>query len=279
MCRARRRRLLSQFEDLQQCYLRLRNPKKRPAQPLKLPQLSANKQQALDQPAKRIKQEPDMGVQPPSDSAGSHPLGGAHPGEPDSINQAQDKQQDGCYTAAPQNGIGGAHSDGAGMPAHSHPAGRASSNGHADPEKGWSHKGFPDKGPSENGYRQNSVAESGKGGMAGNSQHLSDQQHATAKVVGPADEEGLAEFSRMLSVFTHCARLKVIAQLPRTSNAHCSNILSSIEFDRDGQVRPAVYALFPLKSITLCMPSAFGRHVTAQDCCCATACCSYLLMC
>lgn len=63
-----------------------------------------------------------------------------------------------------------------------------------------------------------------------------DQQPAALNVVGPADEEGLAEFSRMLSVFTHCAKLKVIAQLPRTSNAHCSNILSSIEFDRDSQV-------------------------------------------
>lgn len=77
----------------------------------------------------------------------------------------------------------------------------------------------------------------------GTSQLAPQQQHAatdadvvSSEVVGPADEEGLAEFSRMLSVFTHCARLKVIAQLPRTSNAHCSNILSSIEFDRDAQV-------------------------------------------
>ena len=55
-------------------------------------------------------------------------------------------------------------------------------------------------------------------------------------VTGPADEEGLAEFSRMLSVFTHCGRLKVIAQLLRPSNQHSSSILSSIEFDRDSEV-------------------------------------------
>ncbi len=57
-------------------------------------------------------------------------------------------------------------------------------------------------------------------------------------VTGPADEEGLAEFSRMLSVFTHCGRLKVIAQLLRPSNQHSSSILSSIEFDRDSEVHP-----------------------------------------
>ena len=55
-------------------------------------------------------------------------------------------------------------------------------------------------------------------------------------VSGPADEEGLAEFSRMLSVFTHCGRLKVVAQLLRPSNQHSSSILSSIEFDRDSEV-------------------------------------------
>ena len=55
-------------------------------------------------------------------------------------------------------------------------------------------------------------------------------------VTGPADEEGLAEFSRMLSVFTHCGRLKLLAQLLRPSNQHSSSILSSIEFDRDSEV-------------------------------------------
>lgn len=55
-------------------------------------------------------------------------------------------------------------------------------------------------------------------------------------VTGPADEEGLAEFSRMLSVFAHCGRLKVVAQLLRPSNQHSSSILSSIEFDRDSEV-------------------------------------------
>ncbi|KAK9823349.1 hypothetical protein WJX72_002097 [[Myrmecia] bisecta] len=53
---------------------------------------------------------------------------------------------------------------------------------------------------------------------------------------GTAAAAGLAEFSRMLSVFTHCGKLKVIAQLPRASTRQSSSILSSIEFDRDSQV-------------------------------------------
>ena len=62
------------------------------------------------------------------------------------------------------------------------------------------------------------------------------QAPASSAITGPADEEGLAEFSRMLSVFTHCGRLKVVAQLLRPTNQHSSSILSSIEFDRDGEV-------------------------------------------
>ena len=81
------------------------------------------------------------------------------------------------------------------------------------------------------------AGEEGTSQLAPLLQHAAtDAEVVSSEVVGPADEEGLAEFSRMLLVFTHCARLKVIAQLPRTSNAHCSNILSSIEFDRDAQV-------------------------------------------
>ena len=64
----------------------------------------------------------------------------------------------------------------------------------------------------------------------------SSQAPASSAITGPADEEGLAEFSRMLSVFTHCGRLKVVAQLLRPTNQHSSSILSSIEFDRDSEV-------------------------------------------
>ena len=77
-------------------------------------------------------------------------------------------------------------------------------------------------------------------GSKGDSKAAEPQYNASeggkAAITGPADEEGLAEFSRMLSVFTHCGRLKVIAQLLRPSNQHSSSILSSIEFDRDSEV-------------------------------------------
>lgn len=216
-CRARRRRLLSQFEDLQQCYLRLRNPKKRSAQPLVPTQQSANKQQqpSASQPgAKRIKQEPDIGLQGPSDAASSDPLGGLHPLNSDSAKQLQSKQQNGFHAGEPQSNA---------VLAHARLNGKASSSAKAA-QKG------------HHVQHHSSTDERAKADLERIQKHDLDQQHGAAEVVGPADEEGLAEFSRMLSVFTHCARLKVIAQLPRTSNAHCSNILSSIEFDRDGQV-------------------------------------------
>ncbi|KAK9916220.1 hypothetical protein WJX75_000186 [Coccomyxa subellipsoidea] len=61
------------------------------------------------------------------------------------------------------------------------------------------------------------------------------QQGETA--VGPLlAPGGLAEFSRMLSVFTHCSKLKVVAELPRASARQQAAILSSIEFDRDRAV-------------------------------------------
>lgn len=61
LCRARRRRVLSQFEDLQQCYLRLRKSGKTPAAAAGLP--SSPFQQATVEsggskpPSKRLKQE------------------------------------------------------------------------------------------------------------------------------------------------------------------------------------------------------------------------------
>ena len=83
-------------------------------------------------------------------------------------------------------------------------------------------------------------------GGAGGAPEPLPSSHARA-VTGPADEEGLAEFSRMLSVFTHCGRLKVVAQLQRSSNQHSSSILSSIEFDRDSEVG--------WSHVSNCMPS------------------------
>lgn len=79
------------------------------------------------------------------------------------------------------------------------------------------------------------ASEAFSGGCQPEPSPASSQAPASA-VTGPADEEGLAEFSRMLSVFTHCGRLKVVAQLLQPSNQHSSSILSSIEFDRDSEV-------------------------------------------
>lgn len=61
LCRARRRRVLSQFEDLQQCYLRLRKSGKTPAAAAGLPS-SPFQQATLESggsqpPSKRFKQE------------------------------------------------------------------------------------------------------------------------------------------------------------------------------------------------------------------------------
>ena len=259
LCRTRRRRLLSQFDDLQQCYLRLRNPKKRSAQPW----VQSHQPALKEQPAKRVKQEPEMGLQGPSDSASSDPLSGAHPTGPSPAGHLHEQQPTGPSPA------GHLHQQ---QPTGPSPAGHLHQqqfNGvdSADPQHGLPNRNMAPPAPVKTGkpLTGNGAAlpgaapasdhvgsgygvlpslvvttapglEPGQGaGAEGKPQPaVPDQQHAD--VVGPADEEGLAEFSRMLSVFTHCARLKVTAQLPRTSNAHCSNILSSIEFDRDGEV-------------------------------------------
>ncbi|KAL0026516.1 hypothetical protein WJX77_004268 [Trebouxia sp. C0004] len=190
--RSRRRRVLSQFDDLQQCYLRLRKAGKTaaphlvPAGPSKHPtQCPA----AEDEPSvKRIKHEQPSQphAQPPADS----------PAGPDPLS-----------------------SDGA---AEVTPADAPSSSVH----------------PQVNGSSQADAREP-EGMEAEEAQETESAEALVAQkgsVTGPADEEGLAEFSRMLSVFTHCGRLKVIAQLLRPSNQHSSSILSSIEFDRDSEV-------------------------------------------
>ena len=52
--------------------------------------------------------------------------------------------------------------------------------------------------------------------------------------VGAVVDEGLHEFSRLLSVLSRCNRLIPIAEIPRPSLRQASSIISSVEFDRDG---------------------------------------------
>ncbi|KAK9844035.1 hypothetical protein WJX81_002531 [Elliptochloris bilobata] len=75
---------------------------------------------------------------------------------------------------------------------------------------------------------------------------------------------GLAEFSRMLSVFTHCSKLRVIAQLPRASTRQSAAILSSIDFDRDG----AIFATAGVsKRISLFEYATVLAHPTTEQHC------------
>ncbi|KAL3154242.1 hypothetical protein ABBQ32_013742 [Trebouxia sp. C0010 RCD-2024] len=198
--RARRRRVLSQFEDLQQCYLRLRKSGKTPAAAAGLP--SSPFQQATVEsggskpPSKRLKQEQQpqaevaMDCTPALDprKEGQGAEAGVSPAEPSLLFPAA-SQVDGDGPS-PVLAIAGVKRE----------ASEAFSGG-----------GQPEPSPASS-------------------------QAPPSAVTGPADEEGLAEFSRMLSVFTHCGRLKVVAQLLRPSNQHSSSILSSIEFDRDSEV-------------------------------------------
>ena len=84
-CRARRRRVLSQFDDLQQCYLRLRQAGRTPA-PHLVPVLPSKHARELGEASgsadqagsKRIKQEssPQPHVRADVDPASLDPLGG-----------------------------------------------------------------------------------------------------------------------------------------------------------------------------------------------------------
>lgn len=56
----------------------------------------------------------------------------------------------------------------------------------------------------------------------------------TNATVGAVVDEGLQEFSRLLSVLSRCNRLTPIAEIPRPSLRQASSIISSVEFDRDG---------------------------------------------
>ena len=75
MCRARRRRVLSQFEDLQQCYLRLRKAGKSAAPKMVQPTKQAASKHAADdsvaqpqQSLKRAKKDQAVSLQPPEDA-------------------------------------------------------------------------------------------------------------------------------------------------------------------------------------------------------------------
>jgi len=94
------------------------------------------------------------------------------------------------------------------------------------------------------------TAAAGGGGTASGSQGASggadelltvpggDQSNAGPSVsgtaTGPIVDEGLHEFSRMLSVLSRCNHLRHIATIPRPSLRQSSSIVSSLEFDRDG---------------------------------------------
>ncbi|KAL4424991.1 hypothetical protein ABPG77_002876 [Micractinium sp. CCAP 211/92] len=56
--------------------------------------------------------------------------------------------------------------------------------------------------------------------------------------VGPLIDEGLQEFSRLLSVITRCNKLRLVAEVPRPLPRHSgsSSIISSLEFDREGSL-------------------------------------------
>ncbi|KAL4457892.1 hypothetical protein ABPG75_012757 [Micractinium tetrahymenae] len=72
----------------------------------------------------------------------------------------------------------------------------------------------------------------GGGGDAQAPMEVSDEGGA----VGPLIDEGLQEFSRLLSVITRCNKLRLVAEVPRPLPRHhgSSSIISSLEFDREG---------------------------------------------
>lgn len=197
--RARRRRVLSQFEDLQQCYLRLRKSGKTPAAAAGLPR-SPFQEDAIEvggnePPSKRLRQEHQpQSAMPMECTLSTDPLE-AGQGAEAGVSPAE---ASGSFAAASQ----------------------------VDSDR-------PSTALATAGVKRE-ASEAFSGGQPEPSP-ASSQAPAPA-VTGPADEDGLAEFSRMLSVFTHCGRLKVVAQLLRPSNQHSSSILSSIEFDRDSEV-------------------------------------------
>ena len=191
-CRAKRRRVLSQMEDLQQCYLRLR---------CQLPQ----------QPG-TAEDEPELA------SAGTAVNGDAQPPSPGRKRMREEE------TSLAAWGGKAAAEDHAAAAA----AAAAAATGSAAPPSGCQQGNPPGQSCASQALPGSSHQERGgqrpvqSGDVAAGGAAISDQ--------------GLAEFSRVLSVFTQCSRLKMVAQLPRASSRQSSSILSSIEFDRDSQV-------------------------------------------
>ena len=189
-CRAKRRRVLSQMEDLQQCYLRLR---------CQLPQ----------QPG-TAEEEPELA------SAGT-----AVNGDPQAPSPGRKRMREEETSLAAWGGQPAAED-------HAAPAATGSAAPPSDCQQG--------NPPGRSGASQAlpSSSDRERGG------HRPAQSGDVAAGGAAASDQGLAEFSRVLSVFTQCSRLKMVAQLPRASSRQSSSILSSIEFDRDSQVSRVV---------------------------------------
>lgn len=182
-CRAKRRRVLSQMEDLQQCYLRLR---------CQLPQ----------QPG-TAEDEPELA------SAGTAVNGDAQPASPGRKRMREEERSLATWSGKPA--------------AEDHAAtGLAAPPSDLQQGNPLGFSGASQELPSSSHQERGGQRPAQSGDVAAGGAAVSDQ--------------GLAEFSRVLSVFTQCSRLKMVAQLPRASSRQSSSILSSIEFDRDSQV-------------------------------------------
>jgi len=85
--------------------------------------------------------------------------------------------------------------------------------------------------------RSNSIAASGDAaksdGEQPSSQHVDREDDSKE---GAIADDGLREFSRILSTLTYSNRLKIVAQIPRPSLQSSSSIISSVEYDREGKM-------------------------------------------
>ena len=188
-CRAKRRRVLSQMEDLQQCYLRLRC------------QLPLQPGTAED--------EPELA------SAGTAVNGDAQAPPPGRKRMREEET-----SLAALGGRAAAEDHAA--------AAAAAATGSAAPPSDCQQGNPPGASGASQAPPPSSHQERGGERPA--------QSGDVAAGGAAVSDQGLAEFSRVLSVFTQCSRLKMVAQLPRASSRQSSSILSSIEFDRDSQV-------------------------------------------